>query len=394
MNIFELLGTLGEMSGIAMLFDAPLQLVMILISFVLLYLALVKGFEPLLLVGIAFGMLLTNLPGGAVFHPELWDPARYGGISAGEVFRYGGLLDFFYFGLHIGLYPSLIFLGVGAMTDFSPMLANRKTMFFGLAAQMGIFAAFLLALRFGFNGAEGAAIGIIGSADGPTALFLTSRLAPELLGAVAVAAYSYMALVPLIQPPFMRLLTTKKERAVVMPQARTVSKQEKIVFPIAVSAFVILLLPAVAPLVGMLMLGNLLKECGLTDRLSDTAQNALMNIVTIFLSLSVGATTVASSFLTRDTIIIVVLGLLAFSLSTVSGVLMGKLMYVVTGGKVNPLIGSAGVSAIPMSARVCQMEGQRANPKNFLLMHAMGGSVSSVVCSALVAGFFLVIFGG
>ena len=394
MDILHILQNLAETSGIAMLMESPQQLIMIGVALVLFYLALVKQFEPLLLLGIAFGMLLTNLPGSGMFHPELWDPSRYGGITAGEVFRDGGLLDFFYFGLHIGLYPSLIFLGVGAMTDFSPMLANKKTMFLGAAAQMGIFAAFLLAIRFGFNGAEGAAIGIIGSADGPTALFLTSRLSPHLLGAVAVAAYSYMALVPLIQPPFMRLLTTKKERAIEMPPPRNVTKQEKIIFPIAVATFVILLLPTVAPLVGMLMLGNLLKECGLTDRLSDTAQNTLMNVVTIFLSLSVGATTVASSFLRGETILIIVLGLLAFTLSTICGVLLAKMLCVLTGGKINPLIGGAGVSAIPMSARVVQVEGQRANPKNFLLMHAMGPSVASVVCSALVAGFFLIIFGG
>jgi len=376
-----------------MLFGDMGQALMLLISLVLLYLGLVRKFEPLLLMGIAFGMLLTNLPGTGLYHPELWDPARENGVNIAEVFSHGGLLDFLYIGLHTGLYPSLIFLGVGAMTDFGPLLASKKSMFFGIAAQTGIFCAFLLAITLGFSGSESAAIGIIGSADGPTALFLTSQLAPHLLGAVAIAAYSYMALIPLIQPPFMRLFTTKREREVKMEQLRVVSKQERIVFPIAVTIVVALLLPTVTPLIGMLMLGNLLKECGLTDRLSDTAQNALTNVVIIFLSLSVGATTVAENFLTRDTILIITLGLLAFIVSTISGVLFGKVLYRITGGKLNPLIGSAGVSAMPMAARVSQAEGQRANPSNFLLMHAMGSTVASIIGSAVVAGYLLAVFG-
>jgi oxaloacetate decarboxylase beta subunit len=363
---------------------------MIGLAFLLLYLGIVKKFEPLLLVGIAFGMLLTNLPGSGMFHSNLWQ----GDVDYARVLKEGGLLDILYIGIKTGVYPSLIFLGVGAMTDFGPLLANAKSLLLGAAAQLGIYCAFILAITLGFNVQEAASIGIIGGADGPTAIFLTGQLAPHLLGPIAIAAYSYMALIPMIQPPLMRALTTKKQRETKMDQLREVSKTEKIVFPIIVTAFCILLLPSVAPLIGMLMLGNLLRECGVTERLSDTAQNALMNIVTIFLSISVGATTVASSFLSIETIKIILLGLLAFAFSTVGGLLLGRLMYVVTKGKINPLIGSAGVSAVPMAARVSQVEGQKANPSNFLLMHAMGPNVAGVIGSAVAAGFLLATFGG
>jgi len=385
-------------SGFAGLFSDPRQLIMILAACVLLYLGIVKKFEPLLLVGIAFGMLLTNLPGSGLYHPDLWDQFLDNTSefyhSYGHIMKEGGFLDILYIGVKAGLYPSLIFMGVGAMTDFGPLIANPKSLLLGAAAQLGIYCAFLLAIVLGFTGPQAASIGIIGGADGPTAILLTSKLAPELLGAIAIAAYSYMALIPMIQPPLMRLLTTEKERATKMDQLRTVSKKEKIIFPICVAIFVILLLPDTAPLIGCLMLGNLFKECGVTERLSDTAQNALMNIVTIFLGMSVGATTVADRFLTWSTIKIVVLGLIAFSFSTVGGLILGKIMYKVTGGKVNPLIGSAGVSAVPMAARVSQVEGQKANPSNFLLMHAMGPNVAGVIGSAVAAGFLLTIFRG
>lgn len=305
----------------------------------------------------------------------------------------GGLLDILYIGVKTGLYPSLIFLGIGAMTDFGPLLSNPKSLLLGAAAQMGVFLAFFGAVCIGFTGNQAASIGIIGGADGPTAIFLTSKLAPELLGPIAIAAYSYMALIPMIQPPLMKLLTTEKERQVKMEQNRQVSKTEKIIFPIVVSLFVILLLPSTAPLIGCLMLGNLWRECGVTARLSDTVQNALMNIVTVFLGISVGATTVASSFLSLQTLYIVGLGLLAFCFSTIGGLLVGKLMYKLSGGKINPLIGSAGVSAVPMAARVSQIEGQKANPSNFLLMHAMGPNVAGVIGSAIAAGFLLAVFG-
>lgn len=366
------------------------QLIMIGLACVLLYLGIVKKFEPLLLIGIAFGMLLTNLPGADMYHPEFWQ----GEVDFATVLKKGGLLDILYIGVKTGLYPSLIFLGVGAMTDFGPLIANPKSLLLGAAAQLGIYCAFILANFLGFNVKEASSIGIIGGADGPTAIFLTGKLAPHLLGAIAIAAYSYMALIPMIQPPIMRLLTTKKERETKMDQLRQVTKTEKIIFPIVVTIFTVLLLPSVAPLLGMLMLGNLLRETGVTERLSDTAQNALMNIVTIFLSISVGATTVASRFLTWETIKIIALGLFAFGFSTVGGVLFGKVMYWVTKGKVNPLIGSAGVSAVPMAARVSQIEGQKANPSNFLLMHAMGPNVAGVIGSAVAAGFLLVTFGG
>ena len=388
--IIDSLSNLWQTSGFVNIEDYR-QVIMIVLSCVLLYLGIVRNFEPLLLVGIAFGMLLANLPITGIFTPELW--AGSAPVDYVRVLREGGLLDILYIGVKAGLYPSLIFLGVGAMTDFGPMLANPKSLLLGAAAQLGIYCALILALSLGFNGQEGASIGIIGGADGPTAIWLTGKLAPHLLGAIAIAAYSYMALVPLIQPPIMRALTTKKEREVKMDQLRNVSKTEKVLFPIVVTIATLLVLPSVAPLIGSLMLGNLLKECGVVDRLSDTAQNALMNTVVIFLSLSVGATTVYYNFLTPETLKIIILGLLAFAFSTVGGVLLGKLMCKLSGGKINPLIGSAGVSAVPMAARVSQKEGQRANPSNFLLMHAMGPNVAGVIGSAVAAGFLLAVFG-
>lgn len=391
MNVLEVLTTLWETSGFAALFTNWQQAVMIVVALVLLYLAIVKKFEPLLLVCIAFGCLLTNLPGSEVFHNALF---AGGHVDWANFPASAGLLDYLYLGVKLGIYPSLIFLGVGAMTDFGPMLANPNSLFLGAAAQLGIYCAVILATLLGFTPQEAASIGIIGGADGPTAIFLTSKLAPHLLGAIAIAAYSYMALIPLIQPPIMKLLTTKKERAIEMKQLRVVSKTEKIVFPIVVSIFTILLLPSVAPLLGCLMLGNLFRECGVVDRLSDTAQNALMNIVTIFLGVTVGATTVGTEFLKLETLQIIILGLLAFCFSTVGGLLLGKLMCVLSKGKINPLIGSAGVSAVPMAARVSQVEGQKYNPKNFLLMHAMGPNVAGVIGSAVAAGFLLAVFGG
>ena len=395
MDILNTLSLLWETSGFHMLMADWRQIVMIAIACVLLYLGLVKQFEPLLLVGIAFGMLLTNLPGSEMYHPELWDAYIAGELRLTDIIHDGGLLDILYIGVKAGIYPSLIFMGVGAMTDFGPLIANPKSLLLGAAAQLGIFAAFLMAIGlFGFAPNVAASIGIIGGADGPTAIWLTSKLAPDYLAPIAIAAYSYMALIPLIQPPVMRLLTTKEERECKMEQLRPVSKTEKVLFPIIVTVFVCLLLPSVAPLLGCLMLGNLFKESGLTDRLSDTAQKAMMNIVTIFLSTSVGATARFDRFLTWQTIFIVVLGLIAFEFATVGGLLLGKLMYKLSGGKINPLIGSAGVSAVPMAARVSQKEGQRANPTNFLLMHAMGPNVAGVIGSAVAAGFLLAIFGG
>ena len=402
-DIGGILLNLWNDSGFAKLFagfmDGGWQnLVMIIIGCVLLYLAIVKKFEPLLLCGIAFGCILTNLPGAGLYSQELWTNFMTEGHadyhSFGAILKNGGLLDFFYIGVKTSIYPCLIFMGVGAMTDFGPMLSNPKSLLLGAAAQMGVFVAFIGAVLLGFSGNEAASIGIIGGADGPTAIFLTTKLAPELLGAIAVAAYSYMALIPLIQPPFMKLLTTPEMRKVKMEQTRTVSKTEKIIFPIVVTLFVALLLPDTAPLIGCLMLGNLLKECGVTDRLSDTAQNALMNIVTILLSTSVGATMVGSNFLTVKTLSIVVLGVVAFIISTCGGLLGGVAMYKLTKGKVNPLIGSAGVSAVPMAARVSNKEGQKYNASNFLLMHAMGPNVAGVIGSAIAAGFLLSVFGG
>lgn len=366
------------------------QLLMIGIGCLLLYLGIVKKFEPLLLIGIAFGIILTNLPGGGMFHPDFWVGKD---VDYASVLKDGGILDIFYIGIKTGIFPSLIFMGVGAMTDFGPMIANSKSMLLGAAAQLGIYCAFILALIFGFGVNVAASIGIIGGADGPTAIWLTKILAPEYLAPIAIAAYSYMALIPLIQPPIMKLLTTKKERETKMDQLRPVSKTEKIVFPIVVTIITCLILPSVAPLLGCLMLGNLFTECGVTARLSDTAQNTLMNIVTIMLTTSVGATAVAGNFLKWDTIKIILLGLFAFAFSTVGGLIFGKIMYKLSGGKVNPLIGSAGVSAVPMAARVSQVVGQKANPSNFLLMHAMGPNVSGVIGSAVAAGFLLAMFG-
>ncbi len=370
------------------------NIVMILVSLLLLWLAIKKKFEPLLLVGIAFGMLLTNLPGAEMYHSELWLSFMNGEIGYGEIMKSGGLLDYLYIGVKTCIYPCLIFLGIGAMTDFGPLISNPKSLLLGAAAQIGIFATFAAcAGLLGFTQAEAASIGIIGGADGPTAIFTTSQLAPHLLGPIAVAAYSYMALVPVIQPPIMRLLTTKKEREIVMKPLREVSKIEKIIFPIAVTIFVALLVPSATPLVGCLMLGNLWKESGVADRLCKTAQNELMNIVTIFLGISVGATATASSFLNLQTILIMIVGIVAFGCGTAGGVLLAKFMNLFTKNKINPLIGSAGVSAVPMAARVSQAEGQKANPSNFLLMHAMGPNVAGVIGSAIAAGVLIALFG-
>ena len=476
MNILETLAKLVNESGFAgfLAEGGWKNLIMIVVACVLLYLGIGKKFEPLLLVGIAFGALLTNIPGAGLYHMGIWDAYVYGSpydatndyalyntaeghvyteeeyyyylaaracghtnseieayfeeqaktggnitadfqalstsadfdqdvlstmdikteLSFTDIIHYGGLLDILYIGVKAGVYPCLIFIGVGAMTDFGPLIARPSSMLLGAAAQLGVFLAMFGAVCLGFTGPEAGSIGIIGGADGPTAIYTTGLLAPHLLGPIAIAAYSYMALIPLIQPPLMRALTTEKERQVKMEQAREVSKTEKIVFPIVVSVFVILLIPSTAPLIGCLMFGNLLKETGVTERLSDTAQNALMNIVTLFLGISVGATTVASRFLSIKTLSIVALGLIAFAFSTVGGLLVGKLMYKLSGGKINPLIGSAGVSAVPMAARVSQVEGQKANPSNFLLMHAMGPNVAGVIGSAIAAGFLIAVFGG
>ncbi|MBQ1756656.1 MAG: sodium ion-translocating decarboxylase subunit beta [Oscillospiraceae bacterium] len=409
MNIGEILKKLFGESGFAGFFQSGgwQNAIMIVIACVLLYFGIVRKFEPLLLVGIAFGCLLVNVSyfiglrgDDALYHPNLWSafldptPGNAAYHSYGVILKEGGFLDILYIGVKTGLYPSLIFLGVGAMTDFGPLIARPSSLIMGAAAQLGVFLAFFGANLIGFTGNQAASIGIIGGADGPTAIFLTTKLAPELLGAIAIAAYSYMALIPMIQPPIMKLMTTKKERSVVMTQAREVSKTEKIIFPIVVTIFCVLLLPSTAPLIGCLMLGNLFRECGVTERLSDTAQNALMNIITIFLGISVGATMAGSQFLTLATIKIIGLGLAAFAVSTIGGLLAGKVMYRVSGGKINPLIGSAGVSAVPMAARVSQIEGQKANPRNFLLMHAMGPNVAGVIGSAIAAGFLLSVFGG
>ena len=396
------LGIAAASSGFDSLISVIGTPLMIVIACLLLYLAIVKQFEPLLLLPIAFGMLLSNLPmfansSAIMMHPEYFNSAD--GIQMGEIIKHGGLLDLLYLGVKLGIYPPLIFLGIGVMTDFGPLIANPKSIILGAAAQLGVFTTFLGALvlsalipgiNFGVN--EAASIGIIGGADGPTAIYVTKTLAPELLPAIAIAAYSYMALIPVIQPPIMKLFTTKKERQIVMEQLRPVSKTEKLVFPVIVTIVVALIVPDAVTLVGMLMLGNLAKESGVVDRLIDTAQNSLMNIITIFLGITVGATAKAETFLTVETLGIVVLGLIAFCFSTAGGIILGKIMCKLTGGKINPLIGSAGVSAVPMAARVAQSVGQKENPSNFLLMHAMGPNVAGVIGSAVAAGVFLSLF--
>ena len=373
MNFFNVIAELLEASGFAAL--TWQNIAMILVSFVLFYLAIVKKFEPLLLLPISFGMFLVNLPLAGLMDE-------------------GGVINIMSYGVKSNIFPCLVFMGVGAMTDFSPLIANPISLLLGAAAQLGIYIAFIFATQIGFTPAEAAAIGIIGGADGPTSIYIANNLAPHLLAPIAVAAYSYMALIPLIQPPIMKALTTKKERAVKMGQLRKVSKTEKIVFPIAVVLFCSLLLPSVAPLLGLLMLGNLFKESGVVQRLSDTAQNAMINIITIMLGLSVGAKADGATFLDVSTLKIIAMGLAAFCFSTAGGVLLGKLLYIVTGGKINPLIGSAGVSAVPMAARVSQTVGAKENPTNFLLMHAMGPNVAGVIGSAVAAGFFMMIFKG
>ncbi len=370
------------------------QIVMIAIACVLLYLAIVKQFEPLLLLPIAFGMLLTNLAGAEMFHEELFAQGHVHWNLFGENSDITpGLIDILYLGVKLGIYPCLIFIGVGAMTDFGPLIANPKSLLLGAAAQGGIFATYVGARYLGFTPAEASSIGIIGGADGPTAIFVTTKLAPHLLGPIAVAAYSYMALVPVIQPPIMKLLTSKKERQIEMKALREVSKTEKIIFPIVVTVFVALLVPSAGALVGALMLGNLLKECGVCERLSKTVQNELMNIVTVFLGVSVGATATADTFLSAQTIKIIVMGVVAFGVATACGVLLAKFMNLFLKNKINPLIGSAGVSAVPMAARVSQVVGQKDNPSNFLLMHAMGPNVAGVIGSAIAAGALIALFG-
>ncbi len=388
--ILDILKGIWESSGLALL--QWQNAVMILVSIVFLYLAIVKKFEPLLLVPIAFGILLANMPGAGLMDDPtgLMDTSN---IVEGAHWYDSGVLRLIYAGVKSSIFPCLIFLGIGAMTDFGPLLANPVSLLLGAAAQLGIYIAFVVAILLGFTPQEAASIAIIGGADGPTAILVASKLAGHLLGPIALAAYSYMALIPLIQPPLMKLLTTEKERKVEMKQLRTVSKTEKIIFPVVVFIVVAFLIPDAAPLIGMLMFGNLLKVCGVTDRLSDTAQNALTNIVTIMLGVTVGATTNGTEFLKLDTIKIVFLGLAAFCFSTIGGLLFGKLLYLITGGKINPLIGSAGVSAVPMAARVSQVEGRKYNPTNFLLMHAMGPNVAGVIGSAVAAGFLLMMFG-
>ena len=405
--MIEAIKNLWETTGLFQFESTELMiktLIMYVIVGVLVYLAVVKGFEPLLLLPIATGMLLANLPGANLFHMEWFVdgvPVMRDGIEVmstklSDVVSYavgnGGLLDILYLGVKLGIYPSLIFLGVGAMTDFSPLISNPKSIFLGGAAQLGVFMAFFGALLFGFSPQVASAIGIIGGADGPTAILVTKILAPEYLGPIAIAAYSYMALIPMIQPPIMKLMTTKKERSVVMTTLRPVSKKELVIFPIMVIIVVCLMLPDAAPLIGFLMFGNLLNVSGVTDRLSKTAQNELINIVTIFLGISVGATASAKTFLDAKTLLIIALGLVAFCFSTFGGLLGGKIMYLLSGGKVNPLIGSAGVSAVPMAARVSQKVGQEEIPGNFLLMHAMGPNVAGVIGAAIAAGVFLALY--
>ena len=399
-GVFEVLKSIWLNSGYAFFFtgEGYKNLIMLLFAFLFLWLGIKKGFEPLLMIPIAFGMLLANLP-GANLAVQYHDLQGFIDLLAGRLkdpsghILTPGLMDFLYFGVKAGIYPPLIFLGIGSMTDFTSLIARPSSLILGAAAQLGIFVAYIIAIVLGFFPKEAGSIAIIGGADGPTAIFVTSKLAPHMLGPIAVAAYSYMALVPVIQPPIMRMLTSKKERSVVMENLRPVSKTEKILFPIMVTVIVSLFLPDAATLVGMLMLGNLLKESGRTERIAKAAQNELMNIVTILLGLSVGATTSAQAFLNWNTIKIVILGLVAFAFGTAGGTLFGKLMYVITKGKVNPLIGSAGVSAVPMAARVSQKVGQEENPSNFLLMHAMGPNVSGVIGSAVAAGILLTLLG-
>ncbi len=394
-NVGETLSDFAESSGIGKMLNTENEgdwrnIMMIAIACLLLYLAIVKQFEPLLLLPIAFGMLLSNIPGANMFHESLF---AGGHVHWGDFYANAGLLDYLYLGVKLGIYPCLIFIGIGAMTDFGPLIANPKSLLLGAAAQLGIFITFIGALALGFTGPEAGSIGIIGGADGPTAIFLTSKLAPHLLGPIAVAAYSYMALVPVIQPPIMKALTTEKERLIRMSQLRSVTKTEKIIFPIMITIVVALILPDAAALIGCLMFGNLLKECGVTERLSKTVQNELMNIVTVFLGITVGATATASTFLALGTIKIIVLGVIAFGFGSAGGVLLAKFMNLFLKEKINPLIGSAGVSAVPMAARVSQQVGQEADPGNFLLMHAMGPNVAGVIGSAVAAGILLSMLG-
>ena len=389
-DLGETFANFFDSMGLTQMVADPRYLIMIVIACLLFYLAIVKQFEPLLLLPIAFGMLLTNLPGAGLFHEELF---AGGHVHWSDMANGAGLLDFLYLGVKLGIYPCLIFIGVGSMTDFGPLLANPKSLLLGAAAQIGICLAFFGARILGFDAAEAASIGIIGGADGPTAIFLTSRLAPHLLGPIAVAAYSYMALVPVIQPPIMKLLTTKEERMIEMKQVRSVSKKEKIIFPIMVTIIISLLLPDAAALIGCLMLGNLMKECGVVDRLTKTVQNELMNICTIFLGITVGATATAGTFLSWGTLGILAMGICAFAFGSAGGVLLAKFMNPFLINKFNPLIGSAGVSAVPMAARVSQIVGQEANPTNYLLMHAMGPNVAGVIGSAVAAGILLSMLG-
>jgi len=391
LNINESITGFWESTGFSLIANNWKFLIMLVVGCVLLYLAIVKQFEPLLLLPIAFGMLLSNLPGAGLFHAELF---AGGHVHWGIFVDNAGLLDYLYLGVKLGIYPCLIFVGVGAMTDFGPLIANPKSLLLGAAAQLGIFATYLTAIVFDFLPREAASIGIIGGADGPTAIYLTSKLAPHLLGPIAVAAYSYMALVPVIQPPIMKLLTSKKEREIEMKQLRLVSQKEKIIFPILVTIIVALLLPSATTLIGCLMLGNLMRECGVVERLAKTVQNEMMNIVTVFLGITVGATATADNFLNTNTLLILGMGITAFGLSTAGGVLLAKLMNLFCKEKINPLIGSAGVSAVPMAARVSQIVGQEANPGNFLLMHAMGPNVAGVIGSAVAAGILLSMLGG
>ena len=398
MEFLERLIEFLKSTGFYMLFGSFMDggwknLVMIALSCFLLWLAIKKKFEPLLLIGIAFGMLLTNLPGADMYHGDLWTQFMNHEIGYGEIMLKGGLLDYLYIGVKTCIYPCLIFIGIGAMTDFGPLISNPKSLLLGAAAQLGIFVTFIGCFYLGFSQEAAASIGIIGGADGPTAIYTTSQLYPNLLGPIAVAAYSYMALVPVIQPPIMKLLTTKKERQIIMKPLRQATKTERIMFPIVVTIFVALLVPSATPLVGCLMLGNLWKESGVAERLCKTAQNELMNIVTIFLGISVGATATAEAFLNLNTLKILAMGIVAFGIGTAGGVLLAKLMNIFTKNKINPLIGSAGVSAVPMAARVSQSVGQKENPSNFLLMHAMGPNVAGVIGSAIAAGVLISLFG-